>query len=182
MIIFAAIKLPPFISRELSRYQKGIAGAKWSGPEKLHITLGYFGDIPDETAEALDAALADRPFPSFEISLSGGGHFGKSDPHAVWAGVKDSPDLTALHEHCKRAARRAGVTLEKRLYRPHVTLAYLKPMTPYDRIIAFEKRLADFETKPFLVDAFYLFSSHRKLKGPNLYRIEASYPLLGRSD
>lgn len=179
MILFAAVSVPPFIARELTRHQKGVSGARWSPAEKLHITLGYFGDVPDEQAEILDAELARKPFPSFDITLKGAGHFGRAEPHSLWIGVKENEALTTLHQHCRRAARRAGIQMEKRLYRPHVTLAYLKPLSPLDRIIAFEKRLADFQTKPFLVDEFYLFSSHRKLKGANLYRIEASYPLLG---
>ena len=179
MILFAAIKLPYRITRELTRHQKGVSGARWSDPEKLHITLGYFGQVNDERAEMLDEALARKPIPSFELSLRGAGHFGHAEPHAVWVGVEPSEALTRLHEHCKSCARKAGIVMEKRLYRPHVTLAYLRPHSPLDRIISFEKRLADFEAGPFLADEFFLFSSHRKTRGPNIYRPEASYPLIG---
>ncbi len=179
MILFAAIKLPPYVTRQLTRYQKGVSGARWSDEEKLHITLGYFGEVDDDRAEVLDDELARRSFPGFEVTLAGGGHFGRAEPHAIWMGVEENPALTQLHQHCKSCARRAGITMEKRIYKPHVTLAYMKPFSPLDRIIAFEKRLADVRIENILIDEFFLFSSHRKQRGPNLYRMEASYPLLG---
>ena len=179
MILFAAIKLPPRLMQDIARVQRGVSGARWSAPEKLHITTAFFGEVDDDHAEALDYELARHPLPSFELELEGAGHFGNDEPHAIWLGVKDSLALTGLHKHCKSAARRAGVIMEKRNYKPHVTLAYMRAYAPLDRIIAFEKRLARFNCKPFLVDEFFMFSSHRKAKGANIYRVEASYPLLG---
>jgi len=69
-------------------------------------------------------------------------------------------------------------SVEKRNYLPHVTLAYLKATTPLERVVAFEKRLSRFNCAPFLVDEMLLFSSHRKARGGNLYREEASYPMM----
>jgi len=178
MKLFTAIKLPPRLTQQITDVQRGVAGARWSPPEKLHITTAYYGEVDDDHAEALDFELARHPLPSFTLQLEGAGHFGHMEPHAIWLGVKDSPALTQLHQHCKHAARRAGITLEKRNYLPHVTLAYLKATTPLERVIAFEKRLSRFNCAPFLVDEMLLFSSHRKARGRNLYREEASYPMM----
>lgn len=179
MILFAAIKMQPRTIAALTRIQKGVSGARWSDAEKLHITTGYFGEIDDDRAEVLDYELARLRLSAFDLSLKGVGHFGSLEPHAIWAGVNDHPSLLRLHEHCKIAARRAGIQMEKRKYVPHVTLAYLKKTAPLERIIKFEQRLANFEAGPFLVDEFLLFSSWKKINGPNTYRLEASYPLLG---
>lgn len=179
MILFAAIKMQPRTLAALTRIQKGVSGARWSDPEKLHITTGYFGEVDDDRAEVLDHELARLRLSAFELSLKGVGHFGSLEPHAIWAGVPEHPSLLRIHDHCKVAARRAGITMEKRKYMPHVTLAYLKKTAPLERIIKFEQRLATFEAGPFLVDEFLLFSSWRKVNGPNTYRLEASYPLLG---
>ena len=178
MILFTAIKLPPRLTQQISDVQRGVSGARWSPPEKLHITTAYYGEVDDDHAEALDFELARHPLPSFTLQLEGAGHFGHLEPHAIWLGVKDNPGLTDLHQHCKNAARRAGLTLEKRNYLPHVTLAYLKATTPLDRVVAFEKRLSRFNCAPFICDEMILFSSHRKARGGNLYRMEASYPMV----
>lgn len=179
MKLFAAIKLPEAVTRDLVRTQKGVSGARWSDPEKLHITLGFFGEVDDEHAEMLDTELGHLKMGSFELSLSGAGHFGSKEPHAIWVGVNPSRELKALNKHCRRAARYAKIDMERRNFLPHVTLAYMKRAAPLDRIIAFEQRLARFKTKPFLVDEFFLMSSHQKKRGTNLYCKEASYPLVG---
>lgn len=179
MRLFAAIRPPKHIIHHLSRIQKGIPGAKWSPPEKLHITLGYFGEVNDEQAEMLDHELALIRMGGFDIRLKGAGHYGRSEPHAVWIGVEPSKELNALHKHCRRAARYCKIDMEKRVYHPHVTLAYLRREPNVERIAAFEKRHVAFETRPFLTDQFFLFSSLERKNRPNEYRKEASYPLLG---
>ncbi len=179
MILFAAIAIPPKIAKDIARVQRGVSGARWRTAEQLHITLGYFGEVDDDRAEALDAELAGKPMAGFELSLAGADHFGRDPVHAIWTGVKDSAPLIDLHKHCRKSARAAGITMEARKYKPHVTLAYMKPDAPAARIIAFEQNMAGFEAGPFWVDGFYLYSSHRKAKGSNIYRVEASYPLLG---
>jgi len=179
MILFAAIPIPFGVSKDLSRLQKGVAGARWRPVEAFHVTLCYFGEVSDDQAEELDRHLAGRSFESFEMGFRGAGHFGHAEPHAIWMGVPENTALTRLHEHCKTSARRAGITVERRLYRPHLTMAYLRDGVDPQRIIRFEQRLANYESQPFLVDEFQLWSSHRRKRSPNLYRVEATYPLLG---
>ena len=47
LILFAAIRPPSGVIKAVSRLQKGVPGARWSGPEKLHITVGYFGEVAE---------------------------------------------------------------------------------------------------------------------------------------
>jgi len=177
--LFAAIFLPEKIAGDVVREQKGVSGARWVSAEKLHITLAFFGDVDADHAELLDHEIGTLRMGSFALNLEGGGHFGKTEPHSIWAGVSPPDALTRLNQHCRHAARRAEIQMEARKYSPHVTMAYMKPRAPLDRIISFEQRLADWSTRPFLVDQFSLVSSHAKKQGPNLYREEAVFPLLG---
>ena len=179
MKLFAAIYLPEKIAEDVVRQQKGVSGARWVSQEKLHITLGFFGDVDADHAELLDHELGKLRMGSFELQIRGGGHFGKTEPHAIWAGVPASAELNRLNQHCRHAARRADIQMEARKYTPHVTMAYMKPRSPLDRIVSFEQRLANWSTTPFLVDQFSLISSHPKARGANLYREEAVFPLLG---
>jgi len=150
MKLFTALRLPPKLTHQITDVQRGVAGARWSEPEKLHITTAYYGEVDDDHAEALDFELARHPLPSLTLQLEGAGHFGHTEPHAIWLGVKDNAGLMALHQHCK-----------------HV-----------DRVIAFEKRLSRFNCAPFIVDEMTLFSSHHRERNTNLYREEATYPMV----
>jgi len=179
MKLFAAIFLPEKIAGDVVREQKGVSGARWVSSEKLHITLAFFGEVDADHAELLDHEIGKLRMGSFELTLEGSGHFGKTEPHSIWTGVSASPALDRLNQHCLHAARRADIQMEARKYIPHVTMAYMKPRSPLDRIVSFEQRLADWSTRPFLVDQFSLVSSHSKKRGSNLYREEAVFPLLG---
>lgn len=179
MILFAAIRPPSGVIRAVTRLQKGVPGARWSPADKLHITVGYFGEVPDVLAEELDAELARRPLSSMELTLRGANHFGRAEPHQIHLKLADNPGLTRLHQHCRRAAREVGITMEKRLFKPHLTLAYLKPFPDLERIAAYEQRHVNTEIGPFLVDQFGLYSSWQQKRGPNRYDLEATYPLIG---
>lgn len=179
MILFAAIEIPAPIVKDIARFQKGVSGARWRSASQLHITLGYFGDLSDDQAEQLDEELARKSFPAFEVTLKGGGHFGHNQPYSIWAGIAQQTELATLNTHCKTSARRAGIAMEKRLYRPHVTMAYLRKGAPLERIIAFERNMmARFQSQPFWVDQFELYSSNPTKSGGSLYQMEASYPLM----
>ena len=179
MILFAAIRPPSGVVRAVTRLQKGVPGARWSPPEKLHITVAYFGSVSDTLAEELDEELARRTWPSLELTLNGADHFGRSEPHQVHLKVAADLGLDRLHQHCRRAARSVGIEMEKRLFRPHLTLAYLKPFPDLEKIAAFEQRHANTKIGPFLIDQVGLYSSWQQKRGPNRYDLEATYPLLG---
>lgn len=179
MILFAAIRPPSGVIKAASRLQKGVPGARWSATEKLHITVGYFGHVPDALAEELDAELARKPLPSMELTLRGMGHFGRAEPHQIHLKLDDNPGLDKLHAHCRRVARTLNIPMEARKFRPHLTLAFLKPLPDLEKLAKYEQRHAETEIGPFLVDQFGLYSSWQQTRGPNRYELEATYPLIG---
>lgn len=174
--LFAALPVPAEIAARLTPLQTGVPGARWSPPDNFHITLRYFGEMEETAAEDLDAELACARVKPFEIALKGAGSFGKDDPHAIWVGVESHPSLMLLARACDRAARRAGMPAMTRRYTPHVTLAYLRG-AEVDPVRRFERRAALFSTPAFTADRFYLYSSWSREGEPNLYRVEAEYPL-----
>lgn len=180
MRLFAALAIPGDISEGLTRIMRGVPGAAWRPQENLHLTLRFFGEIPENVARDLDTALDEGAsgFAPFEFALKGAGWFGKDDPHALWAGARECQALRALAADCERAARRVGLAGEPRKYQPHVTLAYLRG-APLERVVAFTQRHALLESRAWRVDRFSLYSSWLRKGEASLYREEASYPLLG---
>jgi len=167
--LFAALAVPPEIGRGLMTRQTGIEGARWRPLEALHVTLRFFGEVREDVARDLDSALMEVRGRPFEIVLEG------ADVNAVWAGVAENAELRRLAEACETAARRAGLKPEKRRYRPHVTLAYLRRPDPAE-VGAWVQANNLLRSPPIEVDRFGLYSSTLGGEGSH-YRLEAEYPL-----
>lgn len=176
--VFAALALPDDIADAACAEMKNVPGANWRPRENLHITLSFYGTLLEPVVEELDTALGQIRCAPFQLRLKGAGRFGGKEPSALWLGVANSPELIDLGRQCRKAARQAGIQIEKKNYLPHLTLAYLNKETDPGKLQRFEQRLSLFESEPFWVDRFFLFSSwDRKPGSPNLYRSEAEYPL-----
>ena len=97
-----------------------LTGVRTSNPDQWHVTLAFLGEV--ESAEPLYDGLAAAAslHPPFRLSLRGGGSFG---PRATWAAVGGDVDaLRALAGDVEAVCRDAGVHLEDRAYRPHLTV------------------------------------------------------------
>ncbi|MCW2680062.1 MAG: 2,3-cyclic phosphodiesterase [Frankiales bacterium] len=93
---------------------------RWpSAPERWHLTLAFLGELPGPQ-EVHDQLLTVRSA-AFDLRLEGSGTFGRQGP--VWVGV--GGDVDALHDlqaDVARAVQAAGVQLERKAYRPHLTV------------------------------------------------------------
>ena len=174
--LFAAIAIPDDVAERLLALQRGVPGAKWRPRENLHLTLRFFGEVAEPVADEIDAALDEvaNATARFELQLKSAGSFGKEDPHTLWIGAGENGALKKLAADCERAARRAGLKPETRKFAPHVTLAYLNN-AELGRVHGFEARLGLFESRPFRVESFGLYSSWTRKSAPSLYRLEAEY-------
>jgi RNA 2',3'-cyclic 3'-phosphodiesterase len=176
--LFTALSVPDDAAETLQRRQTGLPGAKWRTAEQLHLTLCFYGEIDERRADDLAAELSRAATGGpFEIELAGVGAFGDGHrTHALWAGVAPNERLNVLAGRCRAAAERAGLSLERRDYHPHVTLAYLKPQTNPDRIGAWIAGHNLMRSPPIRVDRFGLWSSVLT-EGGSHYQLEREYML-----
>jgi 2'-5' RNA ligase len=174
--LFAALAVPGDIAEALGLRQTGLAGARWRPLEAFHVTLRFFGDLPEDRADDLDLALSQVRGAPMTLELQGAGAFGEgADIHAVWAGVKPNPALDRLARRCETAARRAGLKAETRVFHPHLTLAYLRRPDPAS-VAAWIQANNLLSSPAFRLDGFGLYSSWRTQSG-SAYRLERRYPL-----
>ena len=175
--LFTALEVPPDIAEALARRQTGLPGARWRPLEALHVTLAFYGEMDERRADDLTSELSRVRGEPFEINLSGVGAFGEDHRlRTLWAGVEGGERLPVLAGRCRTAGERAGLTLEKRVYKPHLTLAYLKPQTDPARVAAWQAGHNLLKSPTFRVDRFGLYSS---VTGPDggTYTLEREYPL-----
>ena len=175
--LFAALEVPPEIGEGLARRQQGLPGARWSPLDNLHITLRFFGEVDETAAADLDAELAGVSVAPFELALQGVGVFGEGQqPGSVWAGVRAREPLRVLAGRCEAAVRRVGLRAEGRVYRPHVTLAYLRRSADPARVGAWIAGHNLLASPSWRVRGFALYSSWRSSQGSR-YDLERDYPL-----
>lgn len=176
--LFTALSVPDDVAQTLARRQTGLPGARWRTAEQLHITLTFYGEVDghraDDLAVELERAATGGPF---EIALQGVGAFG--DDHrtqTLWAGIEPNERLSILAGRTRSAAERAGIAVERRDYRPHLTLAYLKPHANPDRIGAWIAGHNLLHSPPIRIDRFGLYSSVLTHDGSH-YELEREYLL-----
>jgi len=174
--LFAAIAIPPEIGEGLTRRQQGLPGARWRPIEAFHLTLRFVGEVAESVADDLDAELSAISGEPMALALAGVGSFQDGDDvHAVWAGVAENPALRRLAARCETAARRAGLAADRRAWKPHVTMAYLRRADPA-RVAAWIQGHNLLKSPPFEVRSFGLYSSWLGDEGAS-YRLERDYPL-----
>lgn len=117
MRTFVAVRPPPAAVEHLRS-----ALPSWpSAPERWHLTLVFLGEVDDPGGLAPQLAGACARRPPLELRLAGSGAFGRDGP--VWVGVEgDRTALTALAADVARVCRDAGLDVERRPYRPHLTV------------------------------------------------------------
>lgn len=92
-----------------------------------HLTLAFYGEVTDERVGDLSERLgraARRTAPP-TLRLEGAGTFGRRArrAHVLWAGLAGDVDgVRRLAERCAAAGRRAGIGMEDRPFRPHLTI------------------------------------------------------------
>ena len=176
--LFTALSLPEEVAGALARRQTGLPGAGWRTADQLHITLAFYGEIDERQADDLSVELQRAATGGpFELALSGVGAFGEGHrTHALWAGIAPCERLSVLAGRCRGAAERAAISIERRDYRPHVTLAYLKPQADPARIGAWIAEHNLLRSPPIRVDRFGLYSSVLTQAGSR-YDLEQEYLL-----
>jgi 2'-5' RNA ligase len=111
------------------RLREADADVRWEGPDKLHVTLKFLGDVPEDRivplGEAVAAAVQNiRPF---TLVYRGAGCFPESGPpRIVWAGTEPNEDLQALFRVVEEACSALGFPRETRRFHPHITLGRVK--------------------------------------------------------
>lgn len=103
------------------------ARGNWVHPRDLHITLQFLGAVPANQQHCLSQAAAAVQAHPFELKISRLDFWPK--PRIAWAGPEQVPmALQRLVKMLGENLQACGFKMEKRSYRPHVTL--LRKTTP----------------------------------------------------
>jgi len=182
--MFAALVPPPEAVADLDAFwevRRAAAPFRWVAAEQLHLTLAFYAAVPerslDDLVERLERAAGRRT--PFEARVAGGGAF----PHAagarvLWAGL-DTPErdeLDRLAAGARAAASRAGVAVDGRRFRPHLSVARLgRP----GEVTAWVRLLDTYAGPAWTVDTLTLLASYlgQGPRGRPRYEVVGEFPL-----
>lgn len=179
MRLFAALVPPREVLDEVERavapFAGQVPGLRWPSRETWHVTLGFFGEVPDGVLGELQVRLAravQRHEP-LEVAFAGFGAFSSARrARVLWAGMTgDSP--ARLADSVKAGARRAGaVQTDGKKLHPHLTLARARTDQDLRPLI---EALGPFRGSAWRAERVHLLRSH--LGPPVRYESLASWPL-----
>jgi 2'-5' RNA ligase len=128
---FIAIEIPAEVRRgamdAAERLAQIAAGFRVPAEANFHLTLAFLGEIADAKIFPLTTELGRALYgwEPFVMSLRGAGRFPpRGRPRVVWIGVADGKDsCERLARDVGRACALAGVAVDDKPFRPHLTLA-----------------------------------------------------------
>jgi 2'-5' RNA ligase len=165
--LFVAIDLPESTKQLLVDLDPKLRGVRWLDADQMHLTLGFFGDVPEDADLALREKLSAIEFGAFFLLITGAGTFPpKGPPKIVWIGVgRGHPHIFQVHKRVQEAALAAGIEPELRPWHPHITIARCRDVAPQS-IRKFLQSNVDRDVGMIRVGAFHLYSSKLTPAGP----------------
>lgn len=162
---FLAISLTEEVRRNAlairDRLAESLPRVRWTTAETLHLTLKFFGDVPEESLETIGEVVLSvaRLQPPFQVEIAEVGAFpSPARPRVFWLGVKGDV-LPAFHAALEEALGAIGIPRENRPFSPHLTLGRSRDrvsdsralldtyretscgILPVDKVVLFESRL-----------------------------------------
>jgi 2'-5' RNA ligase len=165
--LFVAIDLPNSTRELLAGLDPRIRGVRWTEPEQMHLTLGFFGDVQEDVELKLREKLSAIEFGAFFLLVNGVGSFcSKGAPKIIWIGVgKAHPHLFQIHKRVQEAALAVAIEPELRPWHPHITIARCRDVSA-QVLRKFLQSNAEFDAGMIRVEEFYLYSSKLTPAGP----------------
>lgn len=127
MRLFIAIDTPKEVKDELQKsaelLRESCDRGSFPRRENYHITLAFLGEQPGSRARDLIAAMDCCGTGFFAITIGGFGEFGNAGGAVVWRGIEDSGELRRLHRELAEQLRLRNFEVERREFKPHLTMA-----------------------------------------------------------
>lgn len=158
--LFVSIEPPESATRLLVNLNPSLDGVRWLGPDQMHLTLSFLGNVSVESEARLRVNLTEISWKAFFLPIIGMGKFpSKGSPKVLWIGVgAGHPHLFQLRKRVQEAALGAGIEPDLRSFHPHVTLARCRNVSEQS-IRPLLKSNAEYNAGMIHVESFHLNSS-----------------------
>jgi 2'-5' RNA ligase len=181
---FLAIEMPETLRAGLALVQgelkRSHADVRWVAAGNIHLTLKFFGNVPDEEIDTLalaaqEVVAGEEPF-QLRATIAGAFPSPRA-PRVVWLGLGgDVVPLNRLYYQLEKAFDKLGYPAEGRAFHPHLTLGRVKSPMNREKLAKMLEKMPAVEWPPFDVKELILFQSILSPKG-SIYRPLKVIPL-----
>ncbi len=183
--IFAAIDISEASRRAVSDYAETLRAefqsvrVGWEKPEKLHLTMKFFGDVDERQLENLTEAIEKTAgqISNFNLQISETGVFpSPRNARILWLGLQDETgNLQKLAEVLETECARSGFAREARNFKAHLTIARLREPQKSKELVG--KHLQnDFPPLEFQATEIVIYQSELLPKG-SIYKTVSRHKL-----
>ncbi len=171
---FLAIELPKTVLEKIREVQTEMklsrADVRWVNPEKIHLTLKFFGNIEEPKVDEIVEGIGETVHKTepFFLKVRGTGAFPHSkNPRVIWVGLTDERGiLVPFQRELERALEKIGFAAEKRPFQPHLTLGRVNSSRGKDELAWRMEKHQEEEFGEFEVKRVVLFKSDLRPTGP----------------
>jgi RNA 2',3'-cyclic 3'-phosphodiesterase len=175
--LFIAAEFPAEVVASLSQivreqWPQQINGVKWVNKNQYHLTLKFLGDTSMDQIPAITQVCKENTNSEFNfpMDIKGFGVFpNQQSPTVLWAGIHGADQLIQYQNKLDKALNRLNIPLERRAFKPHLTLARIKDYFPRTQLVSFlapltsGSQIVDISTQ---ITAITLFESELTRQGP----------------
>jgi 2'-5' RNA ligase len=171
---FLAIELPKPILRKIEEVQGDLrlahADVRWVNPEKIHLTLKFFGNIEESRIDPIFKAIEEPILstPPFSLKVRGVGAFPQmKNPRVIWMGLVNGKEvLASLQKQIEIQLKKIGFQPEDRPFHPHLTLGRVRSSRGKEELVGRMEKHREEEFGDFQIERVVLFKSDLKPTGP----------------
>ena len=171
---FLAIELPKPILGKIEEVQGDLrsthADVRWVSPEKIHVTLKFFGNIEESRIDLIFKSIEEpmRDALPFSVRVRGAGAFPSlKNPRVIWMGLADGKEmLISLQKQIEDRLEKIGFEPEDRPFQPHLTLGRMKSSRGKEELVRRMEKYTEEEFGAFQVERVVLFKSDLRPSGP----------------
>jgi len=171
---FLAIELPKPILKKIEEVQGDLrsthADVRWVNPEKIHLTLKFFGNIEESRIDPIFKSIEEpiRNTLPFSLKVQGVGAFPNlKNPRVIWIGLVNGREvLISFQKQIEAQLEKIGIQPEDRPFHPHLTLGRMKSSRGKEELAGRMEKHKEEEFGDFQVERVVLFKSDLRPTGP----------------
>ena len=173
--LFVSLNIADNVIEQIIRLRNDVCpdrNIEWEPREKLHLTIKFIGDVPDQIVEEISNELdLITCYPKIHCIFNKFGFFYRdSKPVILWAGLDVEDKLHEMISEVNERLPKFSISIEKRKFHPHLTLLRIKNNTENSFVNSFKN--FTFEPILFTCNATTLFKSILHPEGSEYIKIK----------